>query len=239
MWYVLFLIEFFFFFFFFLINGGNKFLFLAETEIQVELKPDRPYLQVRFSGTAELECCYIAGGSVDYKWVKKPSASNVTSDEITNSSRVSIILEGKDKTTCSILTIKQAQYNDSGIYRCMLYKDKKTPVYTHGTFLVVYKPLEKTIDISENNKNRILTAEGILLVLCVLLPSASLFCQSKRLTELEKRKIKSEEENIYQGLNLDDCCPAYDQILRTQVTSPYQDVDNVIEEEDDIQLEKP
>lgn len=32
----------------------------------------------------------------------------------------------------------------------------------------------KTINLSENTKNKILTAEGILLLLCVLLPSATL-----------------------------------------------------------------
>lgn len=40
-----------------------------------------------------------------------------------------------------------------------------------------------------------------------------------------------------QGLNLDDCYAAYDQIERSQNNGPYQDVCNVLG--DDIQLEKP
>lgn len=44
---------------------------------------------------------------------------------------------------------------------------------------------------------------------------------------------------IHQGLNLDDCCTTYDQIERSQAHGPYQDVCNIIEEEEEIQLEKP
>ncbi|KAM7383213.1 hypothetical protein PAMP_002884 [Pampus punctatissimus] len=101
------------------------------------------------------------------------------------------------------------------------------------------EPIEKTINISESTKNSILTIEGILLLLCVLAPSATLLCKSKKLRGLEKKKMKKEEENIYQGLNLDDCCATYDQIERCQVQGPYQDVGNIIEEEEEIQLEKP
>ncbi len=43
----------------------------------------------------------------------------------------------------------------------------------------------------------------------------------------------------HQGLNLDDCCSAYDQIERSQGHGPYQDVCNIKEEEEEIQLEKP
>ena len=43
----------------------------------------------------------------------------------------------------------------------------------------------------------------------------------------------------HQGLNLDDCSATYDQIERSQAHGPYQDVCNIIEEEEEIQLEKP
>jgi len=42
-----------------------------------------------------------------------------------------------------------------------------------------------------------------------------------------------------QGLNLDDCCTTYDQIERSQAQGPYQDVGNIMEEKEEIQLEKP
>lgn len=44
---------------------------------------------------------------------------------------------------------------------------------------------------------------------------------------------------IHQGLNLEDCCTTYDQIERSQAQGPYQDICNVMEEEEEIQLEKP
>ena len=37
--------------------------------------------------------------------------------------------------------------------------------------------MEKMINLCENTKNKILTAEGILLLLCVLLPATALLCQ--------------------------------------------------------------
>lgn len=39
------------------------------------------------------------------------------------------------------------------------------------------EPLQKTLNLSEKTKNRILTAEGILLLLCVLLPSTTILLQ--------------------------------------------------------------
>lgn len=42
-----------------------------------------------------------------------------------------------------------------------------------------------------------------------------------------------------QGLNLDECWSAYDQIERCDANGPYEDVGNVREEEEEIQLEKP
>lgn len=44
---------------------------------------------------------------------------------------------------------------------------------------------------------------------------------------------------LHQGLNLDDCCAAYDQIERSQGLGHYQDVVSGTEEREEIQLEKP
>ncbi|KAK3541526.1 hypothetical protein QTP86_028645 [Hemibagrus guttatus] len=98
------------------------------------------------------------------------------------------------------------------------------------------KPIQMTLAISERTKNSIITAQGILLLLFVLIPGIVLICKSKGLNELEKKK-GTEEENIYEGLNLDDCNSTYHQIQRSLVQGPYQDVIN--NDEDDIQLEKP
>uniref|UniRef100_A0AAV2MB69 Uncharacterized protein n=1 Tax=Knipowitschia caucasica TaxID=637954 RepID=A0AAV2MB69_KNICA len=111
---------------------------------------------------------------------------------------------------CGILIISAATLNASGFYRCFL---SASEVFTHGTYLQVYKPLEKTIQLSESVKNGILTAEGVLLLLCVLLPSVTL---------------------LFKGLDLDHCA-AYDQIVHQQERGPYEDVGN----NEDIQLEQP
>ncbi|XP_039973624.1 B-cell antigen receptor complex-associated protein alpha chain [Xiphias gladius] len=209
---------------------------IAQSELT--LKTDKPFLSVPLSHKAELECCYTTSSdSVSFSWVKIFQDVNKTfgtaavnlSDQVTAS---------KSDAQCGILTFSSVQLNDSGLYCCKL-NDSEIELISHGTYLQVYKPLDKTLNLSESTKNKILTAEGILLLLCVILPSATLLCKSKKIHELEKKKMKMEEENIYQGLNLDDCCTTYDQIERSQVHGPYQDVCNIMEEEEEIQLEKP
>ncbi|XP_041799400.1 B-cell antigen receptor complex-associated protein alpha chain [Chelmon rostratus] len=207
---------------------------------EVKLQPDRPFLKVLHNGRAELECCYNATKLLDFTWYIRVQAENITLDPtIVN---ISELVTARTKKTkdghCSILTFSSVQLNDTGLYLCWL-NNSNINLFTYGTYLHVYKPLEKTLNLSENTKNKILTAEGILLFLCVLLPAATLICQSKKLSELEKKKVKREEENIYQGLNLDDCCETYEQIERALAHGPYQDVCNIKEEEEEIQLEKP
>nr|XP_020445840.1 B-cell antigen receptor complex-associated protein alpha chain isoform X4 [Monopterus albus] len=145
-------------------------------------------------------------------------------------------LKSVNFTWFKVLRNDTVQFSDTGLYRCLLNYSVEWS-YTHGTYLQVSEHVMLT-GLSESTKNKILTAEGILLLLCVLLPSAILLRKSKRVSEQEKKKAKKEEENIYQGLNLDDCCTTYDQIERSQAQGPYQDVCNIMEEEE-IQLEKP
>ncbi|KAM9353512.1 B-cell antigen receptor complex-associated protein alpha chain [Symphorus nematophorus] len=198
-----------------------------------------PMLKVKLNDKANLQCCYSSKTNklvpVWHKLQNKPNSTWTDILEGTDPSRGK--LEKMPDITCGTLTFESVQLNNSGFYRCSV--GNNTTRYSHGTYLHVYEPLRKTINISENTKNKILTAEGILLLLCVILPATTLLCQSKKLNELERKKMKREEENIYQGLNLDDCCATYDQIERSQAHGPYQDVCNIVEEEEEIQLEKP
>ncbi|CAI5663636.1 unnamed protein product [Oreochromis niloticus] len=197
------------------------------------LEPDRPSLSVAVSENASLECCYKSPSRItNVRWIRH---YNKTQKEMLNQTDESQKVSNSGKIYCSLLNFPKVQLKNLGFYQCML-NDK---IYTHGTYLRVYKPMEKTINLSETTKNKILIAEGFLLLLCVMLPSAILLFKSKKLNELEKKKAKKEEENIYQGLNLDDCCATYDQIERSQAQGPYQDVGNIKEEEEEIQLEKP
>ncbi|XP_076593642.1 B-cell antigen receptor complex-associated protein alpha chain [Chaetodon auriga] len=215
---------------------------VAMAQAEVKLQPDRPFLRVPLYGRADLECCYntTSEKSLSLTWIVRVQNGNKTEiEKIVNTANVETARARRVKDThCHTLTIRSVQLNDTGMYQCWL-NNSGINLYTHGTVLQVHKPLEKTIKLSENTKNKILTAEGILLFLCVLLPAATLICKSKKLNDLEKKKVRREEENIYQGLNLDDCSATYDQIERSQTHGPYQDVCNVKEEEEDIQLEKP
>ncbi|XP_022053731.1 B-cell antigen receptor complex-associated protein alpha chain [Acanthochromis polyacanthus] len=204
------------------------------TQGEVTLKADRPYLEVRHPSSAELKCCY-KGAPQDLIWIRrvKPTRHTTAVETVIASKSVR---EGDPDVCCGTLKVTLVQLNDSGLYQCYL---NDTKLFTHGTYLHVYEPLDKTIDFDESTKNTILTVEGILLLMCVLVPSAILLFKSKTLHTLEKKKMKKEEENIYQGLNLDDCCTTYDQIERSQAQGPYQDVANILGEGDEVQLEKP
>ncbi|XP_059195666.1 B-cell antigen receptor complex-associated protein alpha chain [Centropristis striata] len=213
--------------------------FVGIVENRVTLEADKPYLRVRVFHTAELRCCYASQESVKITWIKQPANQTKGHHEVEASDRVTA---GKEKS-CGILTFKEVHLNDSGMYVCLLDDSKdpsvSSPVASHGTYLQVYKLMKKTINLRESTKNKILVAEGVILLLCVLVPSFTVLIKSKRLSQLEKKKAKKEEENIYQGLNLDECWSTYDQIERSQAHGPYEDVGNGKEEEEQIQLEKP
>nr|XP_019948787.1 PREDICTED: B-cell antigen receptor complex-associated protein alpha chain [Paralichthys olivaceus] len=211
------------------------------TQSQVTLNADNPFQSVPLSSKADLECCYAAPEkSLKSYWVKSFQGANKNRgpQDVGLSDNVTAWDTTKDGMRCSTLTLKSVRLSDTGLYQCLL-SNSQVKVFSRGTYLIVYKPLKKTLNISESSKNKILIAEGILLFLCVLLPSASLLFKSNNLHKLEKKKAMREEENIYQGLNLEDCCSTYDQIERSQAHGPYQDVCNFMEEEEEIQLEKP
>ncbi|XP_041757667.1 B-cell antigen receptor complex-associated protein alpha chain [Coregonus clupeaformis] len=158
---------------------------------------------------------------------------------------------------CHTLILREVRLNDSGLYQCFLNHSALWPsLYTHSTFLQVYRecvcvkpshspcsgPMVKILDISESTKNSILTAEGVLLMVVVLLHGTMMLRKTKKRNQLKKKRVKEEEENIYEGLNLEECSSTYDQIQRSLVQGPYQDVGNMLieeEEEEEIQLEKP
>ncbi|XP_043116205.1 B-cell antigen receptor complex-associated protein alpha chain [Puntigrus tetrazona] len=197
------------------------------------LEADKPLERVAFSEEATVRCCYQWDRPHNFTWIVNIHNTNgiirPVLENLLNKSDT-----GTNGATCHSLVFKSVRINDTGLYQCKLHSNS-FHIYTHGTFLQVYKPLEKTLNLSERVKNSIITAEGVLLLMCVLIPGTAMLCKTKKLKELEKKKGR-EEENIYEGLNLDDCNSAYHQIQRTSQQGPYQDVANCTE---DIQLEKP
>ncbi|XP_061771038.1 B-cell antigen receptor complex-associated protein alpha chain isoform X2 [Nerophis ophidion] len=211
----------------------HVFIFCSLAAGKVSIEADRPWLRVRLLRTAVLECCFRTNqDSIRTAWIKEDSASGpnpvVVSDTVTAGHKIYRGL------TCGTLKLTQARLSDGGLYRCLL---NTSDVMTHGTYLQVYEPLKKIINLSEKTKNNILMAEGLLLFLCVFLPSVALLFKSNQLSALQRTKARREEENIYQGLNLEECCAIYDQIDHSETAvGPYQDVFNNVEE---IQLENP
>lgn len=218
-------------------------IFACDRNLQVELRADKTSVRVKVNDKADLNCCY--------KPVFRTNVPNVTwvmrfvrNDSVTDQVPVHIgptfvttdkMEEDKAGFLCNTLTLTEAQLNDTGFYQCFL-KHEQSCLFSYGTYLQVYNPLPRTLDISEQWKNSIITIEGVLLFFAVLIPGICQLGKTKRLTQLNRKKLK-EEENIYEGLNLDDCNSTYHQIQRTNRHGPYQDVANTAE--DDIQFEKP
>uniref|UniRef100_A0A3B4GBD7 CD79a molecule n=1 Tax=Pundamilia nyererei TaxID=303518 RepID=A0A3B4GBD7_9CICH len=195
------------------------------------LEPDRPSLSVPVSENASLECCYKSqSGRVNVHWIHY---YNKTQQLLFDKTAESQKDSKSEKIYCAQLNFPEVKLKDLGFYHCLL-NDSGNTYYTHGTYLRVYSECVcKTINLRETTKNKILIAEGFLLLLCVMLPSAILLFKVVPLHDFLFHFLKN------QGLNLDDCCATYDQIERSQAQGPYQDVGNIKEEEEEIQLEKP
>ncbi|XP_056123767.1 B-cell antigen receptor complex-associated protein alpha chain [Rhinichthys klamathensis goyatoka] len=206
-------------------------------EEELKLEADEPFQRVAVDHKATVRCCYRWKESPGVIWIMNVQTINGTTlPRLVNQSEnvTPMPMDETNGVKCHSLVFKSLQLNDTGLYQCKLNLGS-LHAFTHGTFLQAYKPLQKTLDLSESVKNSIITAEGVLLLLCVLVPGTMLLCKSKTLNELNKKKGR-EEENIYEGLNLDDCNSAYHQIQRSNQQGPYQDVAICGE---DIQLEKP
>ncbi|XP_062841824.1 B-cell antigen receptor complex-associated protein alpha chain [Trichomycterus rosablanca] len=200
-------------------------------QAEIILKYDQPSLRIPVSHTATVRCCYSCKQcKPGMKWFLTVSTNKTF---INDTKRMTQTGDEKNNEMCNNLKLENVTLNDTGLYQCSLTQAGHI-VFTPGTFLHVYEPMRKTLNISESAKNSIITAEGVLLLICVVLPGTLLLCKSKGINELNKIKGK-EEENIYEGLNLDECNSTYHQIQCSQ-QGPYQDVMNSGE---DIQLEKP
>ncbi|XP_036131075.1 B-cell antigen receptor complex-associated protein alpha chain isoform X2 [Molossus molossus] len=93
------------------------------------------------------------------------------------------------------------------------------------------------LDMAEGTKNNIITAEGIILLFCAVVPGTLLLFR-KRWQNVKfgvDPRDDYEDENLYEGLNLDDCS-MYEDISRG-LQGTYQDVGSL--HIGDVQLEKP
>uniref|UniRef100_A0A8C3NKD8 Uncharacterized protein n=1 Tax=Geospiza parvula TaxID=87175 RepID=A0A8C3NKD8_GEOPR len=126
----------------------------------------------------------------------------------------------------SVLSFAHLRHNHSGLYFC---RARRGPAAAQscGTFVRVRgEPAvpEPLLQLGDATKNRILAAQGVLLLLCAAGPGLLLLFRKRWANErlLQPKKISLEEENLYEGLNLDECS-MYEDISRG-VQPTYQDV---------------
>ncbi|XP_026259663.1 B-cell antigen receptor complex-associated protein alpha chain isoform X2 [Urocitellus parryii] len=98
-------------------------------------------------------------------------------------------------------------------------------------------PPRPFLDMGEGTKNRIITAEGIILLFCAVVPGTLLLFRKRWQNERFGVDTQDdyEDENLYEGLNIDDCS-MYEDISRG-LQGTYQDVGSL--HIGDVQLEKP
>uniref|UniRef100_A0A8U7NA15 CD79a molecule n=1 Tax=Corvus moneduloides TaxID=1196302 RepID=A0A8U7NA15_CORMO len=133
-------------------------------------------------------------------------------------------LEVLGHNNLSTLSFRHLEHNHSGLYFCRV-EFGKVAARSCGTFVRVREPVPVPfLDLGEATKNRILTAQGVLLLLCAAGPGLLLLFRKRWANErlLQPKKISCEEENLYEGLNLDECS-MYEDISRG-VQPTYQDV---------------
>ncbi|NXU02301.1 CD79A protein, partial [Buphagus erythrorhynchus] len=124
----------------------------------------------------------------------------------------------------STLSFQHLQHNHSGLYFCRVQSGDAV-AQSCGTFVRVIEPVPAPfLQLKDATKNRILTAQGVLLLLCAAGPGLLLLFRKRWANErlLQPKKISFEEENLYEGLNLDECS-MYEDISRG-VQPTYQDV---------------
>ncbi|XP_059690666.1 B-cell antigen receptor complex-associated protein alpha chain [Gavia stellata] len=180
-----------------------------------------------------LECLFRAPGDAQVTWYRVCPHRNwsvpYTPVEAVQDHRLLRLEEGR-----ATLTFLHLTHNDSGLYYCRVEAGWATG-QSCGTFLRVRDPTAVPfLNIKESTKNRIITAEGVLLLLCAVGPSLFLLFRKRWANErlLQMKKSAYEEENLYEGLNLDECS-MYEDISRG-LQPTYQDVGSL-----DAQLEKP
>ncbi|XP_028920514.1 B-cell antigen receptor complex-associated protein alpha chain [Ornithorhynchus anatinus] len=204
---------------------------LSQCRVKLQMNPVPPSLTVAVDSEATLHCPYNISEAnqavnVTWYWIIQGNfswpAMRVTEQ----------ILGSKGE-----LFFPKVSKKDGGIYQCEVQVANLSEK-SCGTYLRVRELMPKPfLDMNEATKNRLITAEGIILLFCAVVPGTLLLFRKRWQNEkygVEKRD-GYEEENLYEGLNLEDCS-MYEDISRG-LQGTYQDVATL--RVGDIQLEKP
>ncbi|XP_061453903.1 B-cell antigen receptor complex-associated protein alpha chain isoform X2 [Rhineura floridana] len=185
---------------------------------------------------ATLECKFKAPPEAKVIWKRSCSPNCSISFDVseTNSQKIHVdVADGLSK-----LSFPLTKRNDTGMYYCCVQVPSGYQRRSCGTYLWVRRPRPVSfLNMAESVKNKIITAEGFLLLICAIGPGLFLLFRKRWENErlLQTKKKVYEEENLYEGLNLDDCS-MYEDISRG-LQATYQDIGNV--KVIDLQVEKP
>ncbi|XP_064359627.1 B-cell antigen receptor complex-associated protein alpha chain isoform X1 [Dromaius novaehollandiae] len=183
-----------------------------------------------------LECVFSAPEAATVTWNRvcpRKNCSSAFAPVGTSPGNRSVLLQ-PDRAT---LDFHHVDLRDAGLYFCRVEAGRAAG-QSCGTYLRVRNPVAVPfLNLRESTKNRIITAEGILLLLCAVGPGLFLLFRKRWANErlLQIKKSAYEEENLYEGLNLDECS-MYEDISRG-LQPTYQDVGSLCG--GDAQLEKP
>nr|AKR81285.1 CD79a.b [Xenopus laevis] len=182
----------------------------------------------------ELQCKYEKEKSqnVDVTWIQIKWCQNIS--VTVNIAESEANLTGRIQIYQEFLYINNTQKNDSALYQCKVTLGHKT-YKSCGTYLRIQEAESYAFfNIGETTKNRLITVEGVLLLLCTIIPGTFLLYK-KRWENRSILNMSQTGDNLYEGLNLEQCS-IYEDITRG-LQATYEDVGSL--RGTDIQLEKP
>nr|XP_033770434.1 B-cell antigen receptor complex-associated protein alpha chain isoform X2 [Geotrypetes seraphini] len=210
---------------------------MGSLNCKVMIYPVPASVMSKVGNDATLECRFNTNENINVTWMRIQNDCNVNRTVIMiHEGQQGRIQIHKNNSNAQIL-IQKVDRNDSGLYVCRVSGNGHSQS-SCGTYLQILIPApEAFLDLEESTKNKIITAEGILLLICALVPGTILLFRKRTENEkMQELKIHLDEgENLYEGLNLDECS-MYEDISRG-LQSTYQDVANL--KLMDMELEKP
>uniref|UniRef100_A0A8C4T9V7 CD79a molecule, immunoglobulin-associated alpha n=1 Tax=Erpetoichthys calabaricus TaxID=27687 RepID=A0A8C4T9V7_ERPCA len=206
---------------------------LVSCSIGVEFS-NEPHSQTKFLGESCILSCEYNNIYKSATWTKiNKTENNMTRTKVTDNAQCNQTASS-EANNCT-LKFSSVTFNDTGLYFCSVDDDD-----SFGTYLrVISLPSKRILNLNEDAKNKIITIQGVILFLCVIIPGLIMLINARRNIKIFT-KIKHKEEdddNLYEGLNLDDMNSMYHDISHSKAHSPYQDVGRM--HSSDSQLEKP
>uniref|UniRef100_A0A6J0UWA0 B-cell antigen receptor complex-associated protein alpha chain isoform X1 n=1 Tax=Pogona vitticeps TaxID=103695 RepID=A0A6J0UWA0_9SAUR len=207
----------------------------AESQARVQVSVGSvPPSRIILEGSDTFLECRFSPPEANVTWRRSSSDCNRSCD-VTADQHRNILVDRR--TGLSKLSFFPAEKNHTGMYYCVVSTENGHK-QSCGTYLWVRRARPVTfLNMSETIKNKIITAEGIFLLISAIGPGLFLLFRKRWENErlLQEKKKALEEENLYEGLNPDECS-MYEDISRG-LQATYQDIGNV--KVIDLQLEKP